>query len=180
MEAASPTTGTASRIALIATFIAIRARTRLGTPFCALRAIIISETKAEIGEPAPGMRPISGSSPMRMFVPGILNSEFAKTLKEVNLGRPRGEALMAMAERNGVDEMTAFIRSVVQAEPLGVSIAQVLEIQADEQRRLRRQRAEEAGHRAPVLMLLPMMGCIFPCIFIMLLGPAILKVFTGG
>ena len=61
-----------------------------------------------------------------------------------------------MAERNDVEEMTAFVRSLVQAEPLGVSIATVLAVQAEELRRLRRQRAEEAGHRAPVLMLLPM------------------------
>jgi tight adherence protein C len=108
----------------------------------------------------------------------VLKGEFGKVLNEVNLGRPRSEALMALAERNDVPELESFVRSLVQAEPLGVSLATVLTVQADELRRLRRQRAEEAGHRAPVLMLLPMMGCIFPCIFIILLGPAAIKIFN--
>ena len=107
----------------------------------------------------------------------VLALEFQKLLNEVRLGRPRGEALMAMAERNDVDELTEFCRAVVQAEPLGVSVVNVLRIQSEEMRRKRKQRAEEAGHRAPVLMLLPMMGCIFPCIFVVLLGPAIIEIF---
>jgi len=107
----------------------------------------------------------------------LLALEFQKLLNEVRLGRPRGEALMAMAERNDVDELTEFCRAVVQAEPLGVSVVNVLRIQSEEMRRKRKQRAEEAGHRAPVLMLLPMMGCIFPCIFVVLLGPALVEIF---
>lgn len=107
----------------------------------------------------------------------LLAIEFQKLLNEVRLGRPRGEALMAMAERNEVDELTEFCRAVVQAEPLGVSVVNVLRIQSEEMRRKRKQRAEEAGHRAPVLMLLPMMGCIFPCIFVVLLGPALIELF---
>ena len=107
----------------------------------------------------------------------LLAIEFQKLLNEVRLGRPRGEALMAMAERNEVDELTEFCRAVVQAEPLGVSVVNVLRIQSEEMRRKRKQRAEEAGHRAPVLMLLPMMGCIFPCIFVVLLGPALIGLF---
>jgi tight adherence protein C len=107
----------------------------------------------------------------------LLALEFQKLLNEVRLGRPRGEALMAMAERNEVDELTEFCRAVVQAEPLGVSVVNVLRIQSEEMRRKRKQRAEEAGHRAPVLMLLPMMGCIFPCIFVVLLGPALVEIF---
>ena len=107
----------------------------------------------------------------------LLAVEFQKLLNEVRLGRPRGEALMAMAERNDVDELTEFCRAVVQAEPLGVSVVNVLRIQSEEMRRKRKQRAEEAGHRAPVLMLLPMMGCIFPCIFVVLLGPALIELF---
>ena len=106
----------------------------------------------------------------------ILGDEFQKVLNEIRLGRPRGEALLSMAERNNVEELGAFVRAVVQAEPLGVSVTNVLRIQSEEMRRLRKQRAEEAGHRAPVLMLLPMMGCIFPCIFVCLLGPAVLQV----
>ena len=103
--------------------------------------------------------------------------EFQKVLNEIRLGRQRGEALMAMAERNDVEELTEFCRAVVQAEPLGVSVVNVLRIQSEELRRKRKQRAEEAGHRAPVLMLLPMMGCIFPCVFVILLGPALISMF---
>jgi tight adherence protein C len=106
-----------------------------------------------------------------------LSHEFQKLLNEVRLGRPRGEAMMAMADRNDVDELTEFCRAVVQAEPLGVSVVNVLRIQCEELRRKRKQRAEEAGHRAPVLMLLPMMGCIFPCVFVILLGPAVVNLF---
>jgi tight adherence protein C len=107
----------------------------------------------------------------------VLSGEFQKVINEVRLGRPRPEALMGMAERNDVEELTGFIRSVVQAEPLGVSIANVLRIQSEDSRRQRKQRAEQAGHRAPILMLFPMMCCIFPCIFLMLLGPAVLQLF---
>ena len=107
----------------------------------------------------------------------LLSQELQKMLNEVRLGRPRSEALMAMAERDDVEELTGFVRAVVQAEPLGVSVSHVLRIQSEELRRIRKQRAEEAGHRAPVLMLLPMMGCIFPCIFIVLLGPALVHIF---
>ena len=110
----------------------------------------------------------------------VLGAEFQKVLNEVRLGRPRSEAMMAMAERNAVEELSAFVRAVVQAEPLGISVTNVLRIQSEEIRRLRKERAEQAGHRAPVLMLLPMMGCIFPCIFVCLLGPAILTVVGGS
>ena len=107
----------------------------------------------------------------------LLAHEFQKVLNEIRLGRPRGEALLAMAERNEVEELSEFCRAVVQAEPLGVSVVNVLRIQSEELRRKRKQRAEEAGHRAPVLMLMPMMGCIFPCVFIILLGPALVNLF---
>ena len=107
---------------------------------------------------------------------GVVAQEFQKVLNEFRLGRPRMECLTAMAERNNVEEMTAFINAVVQAEPLGVPLANVLRIQSEELRRLRRQRAEQAGQRAPVLMLLPMLGFIFPCVFIMLVGPAVIEV----
>ncbi|HYA00273.1 MAG TPA: type II secretion system F family protein [Candidatus Binatia bacterium] len=107
----------------------------------------------------------------------LLSQDLQKMLNEIRLGRPRGEALLALAERDDVEELTGFVRAVVQAEPLGVSVVNVLRIQSEELRRIRKQRAEEAGHRAPVLMLLPMMGCIFPCIFIVLLGPAAVNLF---
>ena len=110
---------------------------------------------------------------------GLIAAEFQQVMNEVRLGRPRMEALTAMGERNAVDELTVFVRAVVQAEPLGVSVASVLRIQSSELRRIRKQRAEEAGHKAPVKMLLPMMGCIFPTIFIILLGPAALTLMAS-
>lgn len=110
---------------------------------------------------------------------GTIAAEFQQVMNEVRLGRPRMEALTAMSERNAVEELTVFVRAVVQAEPLGVSVASVLRIQSEELRRIRKQRAEEAGHKAPVKMLIPMMGCIFPTIFIILLGPAALTVISS-
>ena len=101
-------------------------------------------------------------------------------LNEVRLGRPRMEALSALALRNDVEELTLFVESVVQAEPLGVSAASALTVQAQEIRRRRTQRAEVAGHQAPIKMLFPMMGCIFPCIFVILLGPLALSLFGSG
>ncbi len=102
--------------------------------------------------------------------------EFAQVLNEVRLGRPRLEALDDMAKRNKVDELNGFIQAVIQSEQLGVGIANVLRIQSEEMRRRRRQRAEEQGQKAPLKMLFPMIGCIFPTLFIVLLGPAVLSV----
>jgi tight adherence protein C len=105
-----------------------------------------------------------------------LSAEFAQVLNEIRLGRPRTEALDDMARRNKVEELNNFIQAVIQSEQLGVGIANVLRIQSEEIRRRRRQRAEEAGQKAPLKMLFPMACCIFPTLFIVLLGPAILEV----
>jgi tight adherence protein C len=102
--------------------------------------------------------------------------EFSQVLNEVRLGRPRLESLDDMAKRNKVDELNGFIQAVIQSEQLGVGIANVLRIQSEEMRRRRRQRAEEQGQKAPLKMLFPMIGCIFPTLFIVLLGPAVLSV----
>ncbi|HEY2704691.1 MAG TPA: type II secretion system F family protein [Candidatus Dormibacteraeota bacterium] len=103
--------------------------------------------------------------------------EFTQVLNEARLGRPRMEALEEMARRNRVDELSNFIQAVVQSDQLGVGIAQVLRIQSEEMRRRRRQRAEEMGAKAPLKMLFPMVGCIFPALFIVLLGPAVIQVY---
>lgn len=105
-----------------------------------------------------------------------LASEFTQVLNEVRLGRPRLEALDELGRRNRVEELNNFVQAVIQSEQLGVGIANVLRIQSDEIRRRRRQRAEEAGQKAPLKMLFPMVGCIFPTLFIVLLGPAVLQV----
>ena len=105
-----------------------------------------------------------------------LTSEINQVLNEIRLGRPRIEALEDMARRCKVEELTNFVQAVVQSEQLGVGIANVLRIQSEEIRRRRRQRAEEQGQKAPLKMLFPMVGCIFPTLFIVLLGPAVVEV----
>ncbi len=105
-----------------------------------------------------------------------LSCEFTQVLNEVRLGRPRLEALDEMGRRNKVEELNNFLQAIIQSEQLGVGIANVLRIQSEEIRRRRRQRAEEAGQKAPIKMLIPMIGCIFPTLFIVLLGPAVIQV----
>ena len=106
----------------------------------------------------------------------VLATEFNQVLNEVRLGRPRLEALDEMGRRNKVEELNNFLQAIIQSEQLGVGIANVLRIQSEEIRRRRRQRAEEAGQKAPIKMLIPMIGCIFPTLFIVLLGPAVIQV----
>ncbi|MHB8572681.1 MAG: type II secretion system F family protein [Candidatus Dormibacteria bacterium] len=101
-----------------------------------------------------------------------LSAEFAQVLREVRLGRPRMEALDDMGRRSGVEELHNFVQALIQSEQLGVGIAKILRIQSEEMRRKRRQRAEEKAAQATLKMMLPMVGCIFPTIFIVLLGPA--------
>jgi len=105
-----------------------------------------------------------------------LTQEVQQVLNEVRLGRPRLEALDDMGTRCKVDELSNFVQAVIQSEQLGVGVANVLRIQSEEIRRRRRQRAEEQGQKAPLKMLFPMVGCIFPTLFIVLLGPAIIEV----
>ncbi len=104
-----------------------------------------------------------------------LSRALARVLHEIRLGKVRREALRDMAERMDVNDVTSFIAAVIQAEQLGVSIAKVLRIQSDQMRIRRRQRAEEKAHQAPVKMLFPMVFLIFPSIWVVLMGPAILQ-----
>jgi tight adherence protein C len=103
-----------------------------------------------------------------------LSEEFTQVLNEVRLGRPRLEALDDMGRRVGVEELHSFIQALIQSEQLGVGIAKVLRIQSEEMRRKRRQRAEEQAAQASLKMLFPMVIFIFPTIFIVLMGPAVL------
>ncbi len=105
-----------------------------------------------------------------------LSEEFTQVLNEVRLGRPRLEALDDMGRRVGVEELHSFIQALIQSEQLGVGIAKVLRIQSEEMRRKRRQRAEELAAQASLKMLFPMLLFIFPTIFIVLMGPAVLVV----
>ena len=103
-----------------------------------------------------------------------LSDLLTKALREVSLGRPRLEALDEMGRNSGVEDLHNFIQAVIQSEQFGTGIGKILRIQADEMRRKRRQRAQERGAQATLKMMLPMVGCIFPTLWIILLGPALL------
>jgi tight adherence protein C len=103
-----------------------------------------------------------------------LSELLAKALREVSLGRPRLEALDEMGRNSGVEDLHNFIQAVIQSEQFGTGIGKILRIQADEMRRKRRQRAQERGAQATLKMMMPMVGCIFPTLWIVLLGPAVL------
>lgn len=109
-----------------------------------------------------------------------LSMEFGRVIRDIQLGKARRDALRDMAERMDVADVTSFVAAIVQTEQLGVSIAKVLRIQSDQMRIKRRQRAEEKAHQAPIKMLFPMVFLIFPSIYIVLLGPAILTVMDSG
>jgi tight adherence protein C len=100
--------------------------------------------------------------------------EFARVLQETRLGRPRQEAMEDMAARCGVEELHNFVQAVLQSEQLGTPIVNILRTQADDIRRRRLERAQVKGAQASLKMLLPMVGCIFPTIWVILLGPAAL------
>jgi tight adherence protein C len=105
---------------------------------------------------------------------------FGRVVREIQLGKLRREALRDMADRLGVNEMSSFVAAVIQSEQLGVSMAHVLRIQADQMRIRRRQLAEEEAHKAPIKMLLPMALFIFPALCIVLMAPAFLILLESG
>jgi len=107
---------------------------------------------------------------------GPLTDEFRRALAEVRIGKPRRDALKEMVARTNVPALTNFIGAIVQAEQLGVAIANVLEVQSEQLRIERRQRAEELAAKAPIKMLFPLVGCIFPSMFIVILGPAMILI----
>jgi len=110
---------------------------------------------------------------------GPLILEFRQALAEIRMGRTRRDALRDVVARADAQPISNFIGAIVQAEQLGVPIAKVLQIQSQQLRIERRQRAEEMAAKAPVKMLFPMVGCIFPTIFIVILGPAVVTVMGG-
>jgi tight adherence protein C len=109
-----------------------------------------------------------------------LGRSFGRVVREIQLGKLRREALRDMADRLGVSEMSSFVAAVIQSEQLGVSMAQVLRIQADQMRIRRRQIAEEEAHKAPIKMLIPMALFIFPALCIVLMAPALLILIEHG
>jgi tight adherence protein C len=107
---------------------------------------------------------------------GPLADEFRRALAEVRVGRPRREAMRDIIGRTDVPPLSSFISAIIQAERLGVTVSKVLVVQSEQQRMERRQRAEEQAAKAPIKMLLPLVGCIFPALFIVLLGPAVIMI----
>ena len=115
-------------------------------------------------------------------VPGPLSEEFFRMLQETRVGVARRDAMRHLTDRTDVDELRSFLLSMMQAEAFGVTIARVLRVQADEMRVARRQRAQEKAFGAPVKLVFPLVFCIFPALFIVLLGPAAIQIydtFTG-
>jgi tight adherence protein C len=107
---------------------------------------------------------------------GPLAQELTRTLQDMQVGRPRQEAYQAMADRSSVAELRSFVRAVVQADKYGIGLAKVLRTQAKQSRVKRRQRAEEKAMKLPVKVLFPLLMFIFPVLFIVLLGPAVINI----
>lgn len=113
---------------------------------------------------------------------GLLALEFKRLLQDIRMGKPRLEAFRDLSKRSLSSDLTTFCSAIVQADQLGVGIGKVLRIQSEQMRTKRRQRAEEAAMKAPIKMLFPMILLIFPALFIILLGPAIIRLINvfGG
>jgi tight adherence protein C len=103
---------------------------------------------------------------------GPLADEFARMLQEMQIGRGRAEALRSLGDRTNLPDLRSFVSAMVQADAFGIPVGQVLRVQSSEIRVKRRQWAEEAAQKVPVKILVPLIFCILPCLFISVLGPA--------
>lgn len=110
---------------------------------------------------------------------GPLAEELVRTLQDMQVGRSRRDAYLAMATRTDVPDLRSFVRAVVQADIYGIAIANVLRTQAKQMRIKRRQRAEEKAMKLPVKVLFPLMFCILPVLFIVIIGPAVINVMNN-
>jgi tight adherence protein C len=110
---------------------------------------------------------------------GPLAAEFARVSQDVRAGMRRGDALVAMSDRVRLPELRQLVVALAQAEKLGVPVAQTMKVQAAELRLKRRQHAEEQAMKLPVKILFPMMFCIMPCLFIVIMGPAAISIYQN-
>lgn len=109
-------------------------------------------------------------------MPGPLSDEIKRTLDEMNKGRSREEALRGIYHRTGVEDLSSFITAVIQSEQLGSNIANMLRVQSTSMRQRRRQRAEQAAMKVPVKLLFPLVFFMMPALFIVILGPAVIRI----
>src|SRR5215210_5112871 len=112
-------------------------------------------------------------------VPGVLSQEFARMLQEIQLGVARSDAFRHLAERTDVDELNAFALAMIQADVFGVSIAGVLRTQAEQLRIKRRQRAEAKAQQIPVKIVFPLILCVLPSLFVVIVGPGAIRIVTS-
>ncbi|MGA2285847.1 MAG: type II secretion system F family protein [Dehalococcoidia bacterium] len=110
-------------------------------------------------------------------VKGPFSEDLSITLREISMGRNRSEALRDLADRTGVTDLSLFVNAIIQAEQMGTSIGQVLRVQSDQMRVRRRQRAEERANQAPVKMVFPLVMCILPALFVVIMGPAAIQLY---
>jgi tight adherence protein C len=107
---------------------------------------------------------------------GPLADEFARVLREMQIGSSRSDALRHMANRTTIPEVNTFVSAMVQADAFGIPIAQVLRVQSSEIRVKRRQRAEEKAQQVPVKITIPLIFTILPCLFVAVMGPAVISI----
>jgi len=110
---------------------------------------------------------------------GALAEELQIVLSEINMGKARSQALKDMADKIQNDDLSSFVTAIIQAEKLGASLGKVLRAQSDQMRLRRKQRAEEKAMQAPVKMMLPLVGCIFPVVLIVLMGSSAFKFYLA-
>ena len=111
-------------------------------------------------------------------IKGALGQEFEKMLQDIQVGASRKEAFKNLDRRTDVPDLSTFIVAMTQAEVFGVSVGKVLRVQAVEMRVKRRQRAEEAGAKAPLKLVFPLILCLFPALLTVILGPAAIRIFS--
>jgi len=107
---------------------------------------------------------------------GPLADEFSRVIREMQIGQGRSDALRGLADRTNIPDLRSFVSALVQADSFGIPIAQVLRVQSHEMRTKKRQRAEEKAQQVPVKITIPLIFCILPCLFIAVMGPAVISI----